>query len=283
METLKQISKIILINLLACLTTNCQYQSLQENDLSRNELKGNVKTTTSMSFNMDEDGNEISELKRKTHTRYNRQGNIEEECVYDEESNLERKFTIQYDEKGKEISRCFYDQDNELEGKIYSLYNRKGNIVELQSYNSTSDDMYEQTIIKYDSKGNRAYLKQTFLPTNSTIEIHYKYKDGLLAETISYLNKKELLRYRKTYNEQGKVKEEEWQHEKNKSKERKNFEYDEKSNLFKVSTYRDCGSNKFYLVSEMSFEYDEHANVIKRVSYISDKPIAEERITIEYY
>ena len=290
MKTMKQVGKTIIMNLFACLITNCQSQpqsATRQNDLSRNDLKGNVKTITSIqySFDTDEDGSEVKKIKSKEYKQYNQQGNIEEECEYDEIGDLKVRYTIQY-KKGREVSRHIYIKNRvisylhpeELIGKTRSIYDKKGNMVELHSI---GNKMNTQTIMQYDSTGNKIYEKQTSLLFKDTIEYHYKYKNRLLIETTSYHNEKQQSWIRVVYNEQDKVKEEERLNERGELIERTAFEYNEKGYCFKKSTY--SGSGELLMANEISLEYDEHDNVIKRVFYQVGKPVAEEVITIEYY
>ena len=284
---MKQFGKIIIMNLFACLITSCQSQP--QSAIRLNDLKGNVKTTTSIqySFDTDEDGNEVKKIKRKEYKQYNQEGNIEEEHEYDERDDLKVKYTIQY-KKGREASRHTYTKNRvisylhpeELIGKTRSIYDKKGNMVELLTYYSTGK-IYAQTIMKYDSIDNKIHEKQTSVLFKDTIEHHYKYKNRLLIETTSYRNEKQQSWVRIVYNEQGKVKEEERLNESGELIERTAFEYNEKGYRVKESTY--SGSGELLMANEISLEYDGYDNVVKRVSYQVGKPVAEELITILYY
>ena len=132
----------------------------KKNDLTRNNLNGNVKSTYQVHFEAVEKFGKItkgSKIKTDELTiwlnevfkEYDDNGNTIEFNRYNSDGELEYKYTFEYDYKGNMIEM------NWLRGTLTYEYDDKGNINEENYYNSDGELEDKKTYeYKFDDKEN---------------------------------------------------------------------------------------------------------------------------------
>ena len=180
---MKKAVSILLILLLSSYTT----QINQKNDLTKENLKGNVKSVRGFSFFAVEESGEFSKGERGEinyfnyyYKKYDDKGYIIELNKFWSDGSLKDKTTYEYDNKGNKIVSNMYnanighvvvfkstheygDNGNEIKlnrykegGGLYKnsyKYNNKGNIIEDNSFKADGSLSFK-IIYKYDDKGN---------------------------------------------------------------------------------------------------------------------------------
>ena len=125
----------------------------KKNDLTRNNLNGNVKSTNEVSFEAVEKfekitkGSRTDKYRYETFKEYDDNGNSIEQNRYNSDGELDEKWTSKYDDKGNEIKSNLYNSDGELEDKYTFEYDYKGNMIEMNWSRGT-------LTFEYDDKGN---------------------------------------------------------------------------------------------------------------------------------
>ena len=114
-----------------------------ENDLTRANIKGNVKEIRETSFVRYE-----SLGAEEKHMFYNQDGNLTEIISCNANGELCRRNKYQYDENRNLTQETFYNEDGEIDAKDKYQYDENGNIAEQTSYHSDG---------KIDSKTKRQY------------------------------------------------------------------------------------------------------------------------------
>jgi len=102
----------------------------KKNDLTRNNLNGNVKSTYEISFEAIEKFGEIEKGDKRWQDYdesdnkliYNDNGNRIEDNKYDKDGELTNKLKFKYDDNGNQIEEKNYDEDGELENKYIYEY-----------------------------------------------------------------------------------------------------------------------------------------------------------------
>ncbi len=155
------------------------------NDLTRQNLKGRVKSLTHCQFPVfygkidtnwstiyvfkyDELGNQVEDADytggslltgfgRLNHRRvykYDANGNQTEVFEFKADGSLQQKVVYEYDADGKRTARKNYNPDGKLWRRSVFKYNDRGQQVECNKYNEDSV-LLEQFTYKYDTKGNQ--------------------------------------------------------------------------------------------------------------------------------
>jgi hypothetical protein len=207
---MKRIGIMTLIVMLSgILLTSCSgsKSGKVKNDLTRENLKGKVKSIESRFYNVVDDpsstvkGTEVSS--RKITTQYDVKGNTTEYISlnthdvpypsrtykYDERGNCieivfpqqdyypESKNTdFKYDELGNQIEYKSYDMSGSLKLKWKNKFDEKGNKIESKSYTKgIFGSLTNRTTYQYDEKGNVIEMSN-YLPNSSlNYKLTYKY------------------------------------------------------------------------------------------------------------
>ena len=140
-------------------------QTKIENDLSRKNLKGNVKFYSESGYDLVEKFGEIEKdtLYFKTTYKYDVKGN-EIDGILASGEHMVDSATYEYDEKGNKIEYNEYNYDGSLVYSATYEYDEKGNMISLESLTTDADGILEsKTTYKYkyefDATGN--WIKKT--------------------------------------------------------------------------------------------------------------------------
>ena len=159
----------------------------KENDLDKVNLKGNVKSIYTTSFEAIEKFGEIEKGDKAREfvwdndikTYYNDNGNRIEENQYDEEGELTSKRKYKYDDNGNVIEANQYDEEGELTRKYKYKYDDNGNRIEAKEYDEDGELENESSYeYKFDDKGN--WIQQIIFEDDKPtfiIEREIKYYD----------------------------------------------------------------------------------------------------------
>jgi hypothetical protein len=141
---------------------SCANNEKEKNDLSKENLKGNVKSVKKNSFVAVDKFGEISKggrLKEQdfmNHQIFDNKGNQTERNGYYSDGSLSNKWTYKHDDKGNQIERIGYDSDGSLSFKWTYKHDDKGNQIESNIIYDSDGSLsfkynYEYT---YDEKNN---------------------------------------------------------------------------------------------------------------------------------
>ncbi len=280
--------------LIALLITYSCTSEKKENDWTKENLKGKVKSytnrtyktlerfgnveigerTSSMGFDdqkkFDEKGYLIESNKYLDDgtlffcykNKYDDVGNMTELICYDTEGILTFREKYEYDSKGNLIEKNNYNPSGRLFDKIIYEYDKNGNLVEESTYYEFSESPFFSTTYDYDDRGNRIEESRYFYGKykKPRLEDLYRFKyneSGYLVEKHIYdTNKKLQLIIRYSYNEKGDLTEE--------------YDCEADGGIIGMNSY--------------SYNYDEKGNWKSRIRYKNNK--IPEYITIreiEYY
>ena len=156
MNTKNLLSTIVILFFLGC-SSNSKY----ENDVTRLNLKGKVKSINEFSYEAIEKFGNIKRGKRKRklswdldeYIIFDNKGNKIEENKYSSDGNLKYKYTYKYDNKGNKIEVNYYNSDGSLESKQLYKYDNNGNEIEADYYNPVGS-LADKWTYKYNEKGN---------------------------------------------------------------------------------------------------------------------------------
>jgi len=128
--------KTLAITLIVILTSIGCSNQIEENDWTRDNLKGKIQAYKEFSYEAEVRFGEIKKGKRGR--RFH-------------ESDFQKK----YDEKGNQIEGNRYDSDGSLNWRYTYKYDEKGNLIEWNRYDSDGS-LYTQWTYKYefDEQGN---------------------------------------------------------------------------------------------------------------------------------
>ena len=184
---------------------------------------------------------EIDEIKTKTFSVYDDNGNLKEQITYDNKDNLLWKVTTEYKD-GLKADVSEFDADGVLKSKTIFKY-KDGKLEDETGY-ETEGALVWKTIYKYNEDG-----------TQSSI-LHYN-ADGSLDEEQIF-----------DYSEDGKIANIKYFDAFTSSSTKKVFRYDGNGVLTEITTYDNSDKIKNRLV----IKYDTVGNVVKMTEYnIADK------------
>ena len=141
---------------------SCANNEKEKNDLSKENLKGNVKSVKKNSFVAVDKFGEISKggrLKEQdfmNHQIFDNKGNQTERNGYYSDGSLSNKWTYKHDDKGNQIERIGYDSDGSFFNKWTYKDDDNGNLIESNIIYDSDGSLsfkynYEYT---YDEKNN---------------------------------------------------------------------------------------------------------------------------------
>ena len=116
--------KLLLILLCVPLIFSFGEKEEIKNELTRENIKGDVKQIIETSFVAKEAFGEPQkgDLIKKTITKYNVDGNRTETSIYNADGELDSKYKFQYDKDGNETENSSYNADGELDRKYKLQY-----------------------------------------------------------------------------------------------------------------------------------------------------------------
>lgn len=220
---MKKITLIITIFLVGIILYSCHTEKpkasdeLTNSDLTRLNLKGNVKSLTDSRFEASGKQGEIQKGIRisKEVLNFDEKGNKTENFSYGPNDSLEFKTKFKHDDKGFETealqykpdgslctktiteyfkgnkrASCVYDEDGRLSWRITYLYDDDNNITE-EDYFRTVSKADHKNIYKYDAKGNVTALNSCNEDGSIVTAYTYKYefdKKGNWIKKTEYMS-----------------------------------------------------------------------------------------------
>lgn len=286
-----------------------------DNDLSKNNLNGNVKSVTSLSYeakNYDGKlvkGDNVSEglFEGNTVEIYNNTGYLLEEKNFYYDGSVYLSVLYSYDEKGKLVNRSNFNHGKKGYSKEFE-YDENGNMI--NEYDLTPTGIAQRNwAYKYDKKGNNIERSYTyFLDESNDFKTLYEYdNDGNKVQESTYDKygiQNTIIFYKHDTN--GNLIEEKV-YSKSDLFYTNEFKYDSKGNILEdiqttsenekikisnkydsngnlISKIRISSQNKEYDFNySYQYDYDNLGNWIKRVKFTNGKPQFIRERTIEYY
>ncbi len=256
-----------LINLMTNINTKLTCITLSEvqvkseknkNDLLKDNLKGKIYSISKSVYNVIEILGESKkgDLKEKSTTKYDANGNQVEFIQYDADGNIEWKNTYQINEEGnqKEINR--YNPDGSLWLKFIYKLNELGNDIEMNEYLGNGI-LYSKSVYKYDEKGNK--MERNEFNSNGNLKSKDIYKFDDFGNQIEW----------------------NWYDSNYKLICKTTSKYDKNKNEIENKYILFSGSREHKLIYK--YVYDDLTNWIIKLEYEDDKPQVITERQIEYY
>ena len=249
--------KIFPLLLFVSFASICVAQTNKKTDLSKDDIKGNVKYIEESTYNQNENikVDRVYRLKK-----YNKDGNIEYELTKGSEifpgfSKELRKFAYKYDKKGKKILCDRTEGDSDGIDKY--VYDEKGNKIEYNSYGK-KDTLVCTRKYKYDGNGNlidfRLYFGDSF---NNGRIYEYDKKGILIKETsIGIMPDGHYFQYK--YDEKGNKIESYFYNSEDSLKNRTTYKYDEFGNVVMENNFKGFDSPESK--TAYNYKYDINSN-----------------------
>jgi len=259
-----------------------------ENDLTKANLKGKVKSVKEISYytkdkfgeaikdekyqqiefyfneqgyitekterNFKTSGYSFSSYKKET-LKYNQQNNIVEKYIYNDVlGETTSIITYQYDENENLIEEKQSDENGKLWSRSIFKYDKNNNQIEYERYNYFSDEeLSYKYVYKYDEKGNKT--EENIYNSDGELESKSIYKYDNRGNKIEENN----------YSSNGKL------------EEKFIYKYDNKGNKTEENKYNSIGELEYKSI----YKYDSKGNKIEAKSYNSDDTLTYEW-TCEY-
>jgi len=166
--------KLLLILLCLPMLFSCGAEKKQDNDLTRENLKGKIKEMTIYVFNVRESFGELEKgnLMWKNKCKYDEDGNKTEERYYKDGKLIWKE---KYKD-GNKTETNYYNKDGELKEKQKNKYDKVGNKTETNYYNKDGEleevEKWKHKY-KYDVFNNNWILKTSSDNTITEREIEY--------------------------------------------------------------------------------------------------------------
>ncbi len=158
------------------------------NDLTRSNLKGQVKSVTESEYaaNSKFGQAEKGDLTEKEDYKYNDDGNMDEYNYYYSNGQLEYKIIAKFNEKGDQTEGRMYNTDGKFVANCVRTYDNNQNLL---SYTivKTNADTFQRISYKYNDKGKaielNTYQSEGKLSSKDVRKFDEK---GLISEEIEY-------------------------------------------------------------------------------------------------
>ena len=170
----RQNEKLLLILLCLPILFSCGAEKKQDNDLTRENLKGKIKEMTIYVFNVRESFGELEKgnLMWKNKCKYDEDGNKTEERYYKDGKLIWKE---KYKD-GNKTETNYYNKDGEPKEKQKNKYDKVGNKTETNYYNKDGEleevEKWKHKY-KYDVFNNNWILKTSSDNTITEREIEY--------------------------------------------------------------------------------------------------------------
>lgn len=216
----------------------------EDNTLEDENLNGNVKTIIEYEFYpVVRDGELLqSEYSSNTVYNYNKQGNLTNRKVYNEDSTNTFRDQFIYNKQDKLIEHLQFEQDEEITFRRTYKYNKRNYLVRERNYYGYGD-LWREEISFYNEQDQ---LKKTIV---------YGMGDTVGSRTTYEYNDEDLLLCSKHFGKDD---------QNNPSME--TYEYYENQEIRKVSYYDRTGQLK----STTYYTYDEYGNIIEKGHFHGD-------------
>ena len=147
--------QIVLGFVFALLIMGCNSKQ-KENDLTKNDIKGDVKSIIEERHSATVRFGEIEKETRKSYYEvdFNEDGNLKVISSYDSDGSVDGKRTFEYDEEGNKVEEIEYNSDGSIDYKYTYEYDEEGNLEEEIRYDSDGS-IFGKDKFEYDEEGNK--------------------------------------------------------------------------------------------------------------------------------
>jgi hypothetical protein len=252
---MKKIFFIIFITIFISCNKSENLKKIQQNDVKRRELKGNVKILEQKNFDATEKFGEAVKLKLRDWKifTFDASGNIiEEKSMYENGKTYAIK-KFKYNNKNKIIEETFVCGDRTDLGRY--IYDKTGNNIELTYY--TNGEIVVKHVKKFDKKNNIIDYRL------------YEYDGVLRDKSLSKFNDNNLEIETEVYSSNGTS---------CVYTSKKTNEYDEYGNLIEERNYDEKGNLEFIY----KYVYDEKHNEIEK-TLSKDNTIKKNKLTLDKF
>lgn len=153
-------------------------------------------------------GVEENEGRKISTIKYDREKNMVETEVYDQEGVLTERYTYAYDNKGNRVETIKYSPEGRVESRFSYEYDDKGRKTRTMEYKANGT-LLKKYVYKYDDDDN--LTEEIWYTPKDKVEQRfvYSYKNGKKTEGYNYSGKGELYyKYAYTYDDDGNLEEE---------------------------------------------------------------------------
>jgi len=268
---------------------SCKEKQTIKTDAQNLNLKGNVKSVSTISYYaIDVDGNiSTGERGRKNSwekdklTLFNVNGNVTEIQFFDSYDKPTGKREVNYDEVGRAVVEISYDASGEIDFRRTFTLDVKGNRIEERNYDSLGNLQFRSTST-FDSKGNE--VESIWYNPDGTTDCLW------VSEFDKNGNRVKMTRYDQdggvevifafTYGERGRIVEESELKPDGALLRKKTFDCDENCHVIEEVIVEKDGT-----VAKWKYDYelDDNNNWVKRIEYHNGIPKFVVVRTIEYY
>jgi hypothetical protein len=161
------------LGLLLHFCTSPTHPNLAKNDLERWHLKGSVLSVSETTFSQSG--------KYLTNISFNKDGYVTEQVSHNPDHSLIRRWIIAYDQSNLRKSLHCYVSNDSLTYVLHYYHDDSGNVQSIKTHrpNGTQSN---QTVITYDSAGNKVRETQYDESNQIQRESLFTYKNNLLIE-----------------------------------------------------------------------------------------------------
>lgn len=223
--------------LLFCL--QFQFAFSQINDLTRNNIKGNVIIINEHTYSAKKVKKKIEEdkLLNSFINLYDSKGFKTEDIKLNSEGKLDKRYAYFYNENNSRKATHIYTIGSYLEYKIVYLYDEAGNLIQDVSYDNNNNKL---KTFKYSYDGAGYLIEDISFDKDENLQKKFNYTNNNLGQKIKT----------QIYNSKGEL-------------ERTiTFEYDKNSNLIEEKNFSNDGNLLF--TNSFIYEYDKTGNWIKK-------------------
>lgn len=263
--------------------------SQNKNDLQKDALKGQVKSTTETVYNI-VDGQKGG-IYSKNITIYNAGGNRLEKVRYGSDGSLKSKYTYRYDDIGNQIEELYTLADGKQSSKINYTFNDKGQVIKSEHYGPNNEyfvyGVLDRTDITYNEQGkpikiynhsgdanwNRHVLKSSNLT--------YDAKGNMIAKIDTIDDGKQIEKFTYTYDDNGNMISSAEFMEDGTPNGQETFKYDAQGNMIERNSFNGDGSQYAHIVT--TYQYDKTGNWLIKSSVKNDKLSLYSDMVIEYF
>ena len=148
--------KLLLILLCVPLMFSCGSNEKDNTDLTRANIKGNVKEIIETTFDAKEafDEPQKGDLRTKDISKYDEDGNLTEMTVYNADGEITNKYKYEFDKDGNKTETTFYNADGEMTSKWKYEFYKDGNMTETTVYNADGE-ITNKYKYEFDKDGNK--------------------------------------------------------------------------------------------------------------------------------
>ena len=279
MKTLKTITTCLFFAVICSCSTN---KNITDNDLTKRNLKGSVKTVTELNFELIADGNDLIKGNKSINAdpdvvlHFNKNGFLTKKQVLNFDGSVMNTYIYEYDKNNQLIKETKYTATENIDrvftftyqnGKLKSqtIHTALGGVESVDKFSyPTATLMRQETFDKsenpmyffdYEYDKNKNMTKKVWHVNNNIVQMLYVYNDKNQLVQQTEINENDI--------------ETKWQ-----------YTYDEHGNITQeITTFFD----ESQINKDMTYEYDAQGNWIIRLTFADGQPLFVTERSIEYF